>query len=223
MEQKHFQEAITKLEPYKKKFTQTYELIINLRELDLKKPENHIEAWVKLPSGLGKEIKICAIVGPELAEQAKESCNTVITPDDFPKYVGDKKAIKKLAEKHDYFIAQANIMADIAKNFGRVLGPRGKMPNPKAGCVVPPNANLNTLSENLRRTVRIAAKAQPSIKTAIGSEAMKPEDVAANCMAVYTTVARKLPNEQNNIKSVMIKKTMSPPALVSEKGAEVLK
>ena len=202
MDKKNFVEALQVLKTLpKRKFKQTYDLIINLRGLNLKKPEQHVELWIQLPFNKGKQTKIGAIVGPELAEQAKAVCDVVVLQSEFPTYT-DKKAIKKLARSCDYFIAQANVMPDIAKAFGRVFGPLGKMPNPKAGCVVPPNANLKTLSERLKKTIRIAAKVQPSIKVMVGKEDMPDEEVADNVVAVYSNVVQKLPQETFNIKSV---------------------
>ncbi len=222
MKKEYFAQAIAELKKApKRKFTQSYELILNLKGLNLKKPEEHVEFWMALPHAKGKQTKVAALVGPELAEQAKEACDFVIVHDDFTKYAGDKKAIKKVAAEYDYFIAQANLMADVAKTFGRVFGPRGRMPNPKAGCVVPPNANLAQLTEKLRNTVRISAKVQPSIKLLIGKEDMKDEDVAANAVAIYTNLIHHLPQEANNVKSVLLKLTMSSPIKITDKGIEV--
>ncbi|MBI4145816.1 50S ribosomal protein L1 [Candidatus Woesearchaeota archaeon] len=219
MDKATFLEAIKALnELPQKKFKQTYELIINLRDLDLKKPEEQVELWVQLPADRGIPTKIAALVGPELAEQAKTSCDTVILHDQFPRYAADKKTVKKLAATHTYFIAQANIMPDVAKTFGRVLGPRGKMPNPKAGCVVPPNANLKTLTEKLRKTVKVSAKVQPSIKVAVGTQNIKEEQVAENISAIHTSVVQKLPEEQANIRNIMLKLTMSPPVKITNEG-----
>ena len=218
MDKKHFLEAIEALKALpQKKFKQTYELIINLKELDLKKPEEQVELWVQLPHDKGKKIKIGAMVGPELMEQAKASCDVVIMHDQFARYT-DKKAIKKLAAENDYFIAQANIMPDVAKTFGRYFGPRGKMPNPKAGCVVPPNANLKALTEKLRKTIKVVAKVQPSIKVPIGTQDTPDEQIAENIMTIYTNVLHKLPQEAANIKSILLKLSMSPPIKITAEG-----
>ena len=204
----------------KRKFVQTFELIINLKDLDLKKPENQVETWIQLPYSKGKQIKIGCFIGPELTEQAKDTCDTTIMQNDFPQYFKDKKKTKKLAKAHDFFIGQANIMPDIAKTFGRILGTRGKMPNPKAGCVVPPNANLKILIEKLRKTIKVKAKTQATIKTMIGNEEMKDEEVAENIMTVYTNVSHALPKEKNNIKNIIIKTTMGKPVKITEKGLQ---
>lgn len=215
MNKKTFTEAADALKTLPpRKFKQTFEFVMNFRDLDLKKPEHQVEQWVQLPYDKGTPTKIGALVGPELAEQAKATCDTVIVHDNFPKYAGDKKAVKKLAATHTYFIAQANLMADVAKTFGRYFGPRGKMPNPKAGCVVPPNANLKVLVEKLRKTVKASGKLQPSIKVVVGTQDTPSDKVAENMLAVFTTVVPKLPGEAANIRSVMLKLSMSPPVRI---------
>jgi large subunit ribosomal protein L1 len=206
----------------KRKFSQSVDLIFNLKDLDLKKPEEQLDVWVPLPAARGKAVKIAALVGPELIEQAKASCDTaVLHPDQFKAYEGKKKEIKNLARTHDLFIAQANIMPDVAKYFGRVLGPRGKMPNPKAGCVVPPNANLKVLTEKLRKTLHVVAKTQMSAKCSIGKEDMGDEHLIENIMAVHSAVVKGLPAEHNNLKSVLLKLSMGPPLRVGATAEEV--
>ena len=222
MEKKEAQEALEYLKKnsQKRKFNQSYDLIINLKDLNLKQPEQHVDIFVPLHYSKGKKAKICALVGPELKDQAKEVCDFAVTASDFPKYEANKKLAKKLAGDYDFFIAQATIMPQIAKSFGRVFGPRGKMPNPKAGCVVAPNANLKPVYEKLQKTIRLVAKVQPSIKCQVGSEEMKDEEVLDNIMNVYNQVIHHLPNEKNNIKNVLLKMTMSKPFRVGAKPEE---
>jgi len=205
----------------KRKFAQSVDLIINLKELDLKRPEEQLDVWVPLGHSRGKVVKIAALVGPELLEQAKTICDTAIPHDEFKRYEGKKVDIKKLARKHDLFIAQANIMPDVAKYFGRVLGPRGKMPNPKAGCVVPPNANLKTLTDKLKKTLHVVAKTQLSAKSSIGKQDMPDEQLIENIMAVYNTVIHALPQENNNIKSILLKYSMGPVLKVGATAEEI--
>src|SRR3989344_7326209 len=219
MDKKQFIEAIKAAKTFpKRQFKQSFEFIMNLRDLDLKKPEEQVELWVQLPHDRGRVTKIGALVGPELAEQAKATCDVVVTHDQFPKYASDKKAVRKLAREMDYFIAQANIMPDVAKTFGRVFGPRGKMPNPKAGCVVAPNANLKVLTAMLRKTVKVSAKLQPSVKVMVGKEDAPEEQVAENMQAIYTNVLHKLPQALSNIKNVLLKLSMTPPVKITEQG-----
>ena len=197
----------------KRNFKQSYDLIINVKGLDLKKPANQVEFFTQIPFAAGKKKKICAIVGPELKSQTEQVCDKTILADDLTKFT-DKKVAKKLAREFDFFIAQANVMPKVAATLGRVLGPRGKMPNPKAGCVVPPNANLKPLYEKLQKTIKVSIKTSYSFKCIVGKEDMPNEQVAENILSIYNALVHHLPREKENIKSVLVKLTMGKPARV---------
>ncbi|HLC50700.1 MAG TPA: 50S ribosomal protein L1 [Candidatus Nanoarchaeia archaeon] len=223
MEKEQIQSALTKAKDIsgKRNFKQTYDLIINLKGLDLKKPEHQVDLFIALPHQRGKKVSICALVGPEMEQSAKAAFDMAISSDNFVKY-SDKKEIKKLANSYDFFVAQANIMGKIATAFGRVFGPRGKMPNPKSGGVFPPNANLKPLQEKLQMTIRVSAKTAPLIQCPIGMEDMKMEDLTDNAMTIYNAIIHALPNEKHNIKDAYIKLTMGKPVKLGEK-LEVVK
>ena len=191
----------------KKKFTQSYDLIINLRNVNVK--QTPVEFFVTMPNPKGKEVKVVAFVGPELIEQAKQVCDVAITELDFKNY--DQKAMKKLAKTHDYFIAQATLMPKVAAAFGKTLGTSGKMPNPKLGCVVPPNAQLAVLKEKLTKTVKMSAKKATNLQCLVGKEDMPDDVIADNVMSVYNSTLRQVPNETQNIKKVQLKLTMGKP------------
>ena len=219
MNKEQFVQAIEKSKELssKRNFKQTFDLIINLKGIDLKKPEHQVDVFVTLPHTKGKKTKVCALIGPELQNPAKDAVDHVILYDNFEKF-REKKDIKKIANEYDYFIGQGNIMPKIATVFGRVFGPRGKMPNPKSGCIVPPNtSNLKPLYDKLQRTVRAKIRAAPIIQAPIGTEDMKTNEVAENAMTVFNAVLQALPNEKHNIKGMYIKLTMSPPVRVGEK------
>jgi large subunit ribosomal protein L1 len=199
-----------KKESPKKKFVQSVDFIIALKDLDFKKTEQQVDFFVALTHDTGKKKKICALVGPELLDEARQSCDETILVDDFPKFT--KQKAKKLAEDYDFFIAQATIMTKVAAAFGRYLGVRGKMPNPKAGCVVPPKgAALKALGERLQKTVKITARKIPLIQLRVGTEAMDPEHVADNVVYIYDQLIHHLAGEKNNINAVYIKFTMGKP------------
>lgn len=193
-------------------FKQSVDFIINFKDLDTKKPEGQIDYYLTLPKLTGKTAKVCALVGAELIEQARTHCDKAILDEEFQRY--DKKQIKKLAEEYTHFVAQASLMTQIAKYFGRTLGPRGKMPNPKAGAVIPPNANVQQVAGRLKQTTRVNNKQQLNIKVLVGKEDMKDEEIAENIMTVYTNTLSKLAQENNNIKSLLIKFTMSKPVRI---------
>lgn len=194
-------------EEKKRNFLQSYDLIITLKDIDIKtKP---VDAFVVMPHSRGKKIKVCGLVGQELADKAQKICDFVIREKDFPMYKEDKKKVKKLAQDYDFFIAQANLMAQIAAVFGRGFGPRGKMPNPKAGAVIPANADVDVLIKRLQNTVAVKAKTMAAIQCTIGSEDMNFEPVAENILAVYNQLLKLLPSEEQNIRTVYVKKSMS--------------
>ncbi|MEK6968744.1 MAG: 50S ribosomal protein L1 [Nanoarchaeota archaeon] len=195
----------------KRKFKQSFDLIINLKDLDLKKNEQQVDFFANMPAPTGKKKKICALVDSGMKEEATKVCDGVVSDDEFDKYAKDKKAAKKLAVEYDFFIAQANLMAKVAAAFGRALGPKGKMPNPKAGAVVPPKSQLQPIYEKLQKTVRVSAKTTPIIQLMVGTEDSKDDDIATNVTSLYTQIVQKLPQEENNIKSAYLKLTMGKP------------
>lgn len=210
-------EAIKKVKDSspKRKFSQTMDLVVNLKQLDIKKPNQQVNVFTILPHARGKKLKICALVDKELFNSAKDFCDRVIPREDFSKF--DKKAMRKLANDHDFFIAQANIMPEIAKYMGKTLGTKGKMPNPKADCVVPPTVNLKDLVGKLQRTIKLNTKNEPSIKCPVGVESMSDSDLKDNIISIYNTLLRLLPREKHNIKEVLLKLTMGPAVVIGAK------
>ncbi len=195
----------------KRKFTQTIDLIINLKDLDMKKTEQQIDFFGSVHFRRHKEVKVCALVGPELLEHAKEVCDFTIPNEEFSEYAKNKTKTKKLAENYDFFIAQANIMPQVASAFGKILGTRGKMPNPKAGCVVPPKTNLKPLYQKLKLTVRVSAKKDPTIKIPVGKEDQPEAEVVDNVIAILDQLIHHIPGGKNNIRNAMLKLTMGKP------------
>lgn len=199
----------------KRKFSQTVDLIINLKQLDLKKTDQQVNNFMVLPHTRGKKLKICALVDKELFNSAKECCDRVIMREDFAKF--DKKSLRRLANDYDFFIAQANVMGEIAKYMGKVLGTKGKMPNPKADCVVLPTANVKALCEKLQKTVRLQTKNELAVKAAVATESMTDAEIKDNVMAVYNALLRLLPKEKHNIKQALLKLTMGPAFTIGAK------
>jgi len=219
MDKKQFEKALVQLKAVspEKKFKQTIDLIINFKGLDLKKPDNQLDFFVQLHYNRGKSVRICGFVGAEIADEAKKVLNGTVIVDDFDKYQQDKKLLKKLSKDYDLFIAQANIMAKVATVFGRVLGPKQKMPNPKAGCVIPPNAAvIKPTFDKLQKQVRVSVKTAPHFQCGVGTEDMKDEELLDNILSIYNNVVHHLPGENHNIKNVCLKKTMGPAIKVGE-------
>lgn len=197
----------------KRNFKQTIDLIINLKQIDVKKQDQKIDTFITLNYSKGKPTKTCIFLDKQLEPKAKDKFTKIITKEEFPKWT-DKKQLKKLAKSYDFFIAQANLMTQVAATFGKYLGPLGKMPNPKAGCVVTPDSNLDPLADKLQRTMRIITKNEPIIKVSIGNQDIPDEQIADNIMDVYTHLIHDLPQHEINIKSILIKFSMSPPKYI---------
>ncbi|MBN1786369.1 MAG: 50S ribosomal protein L1 [Candidatus Methanofastidiosa archaeon] len=198
-------EAREKSKP--RNFTQSFELIANLKEIDIKKPEFKIRQEVALPNGRGKSVKIAVIADREMALNAKELGLDVI--EDLETFSGNKREAKKFANNHDFFIAQADLMPTIGKMLGPVLAPRGKMPKP-----MPPTAPLEGVIKNLDKTVKIDMKKAPVIQALIGSEKMTDKQIAENAMAVLGVIERKYERGLAHIKSIYVKTTMGEPVKV---------
>lgn len=212
MEKQQVQKALEELKKQpERKFSQSYDLIVNLKNLDIK--TNPLDFFVTLHFPKGKKVKVAAFVEQQLAEQAKQFCDLTIMETEFEKYK-DKKVLKKLAEEYDYFIAQANLMPKVAQNFGKVLGMKGKMPNPKLGCVVPPNANLQALVKKLNLTVRLVTKKGTNLQCMVGKEGQPESEITDNVLTVYQALLKQVPNETQNVKSVLLKLTMSKPVKI---------
>ena len=185
----------------KRNFNQTIDLIINLKKYDFKK--NPLNLFVNLPHKI-KDKKICAFL------EAKNKNVETVTKEEFKRY-SDKKELKELVKKFDFFIAQASLMPKVATFFGRFLGPIGKMPSPQLGILMDPNEKtISELKEKINSSVRIRTK-EASIKLAIGKENMKDEEIIENIISVYDVVLKSLPRENDNIKNIEIKFTMTKP------------
>jgi large subunit ribosomal protein L1 len=187
-------------------FTQSVDMIINIKDLDVQKPENRFDEEVTLPNGRGKDVKIGVIADGELIVQAKKAgVNLVITKADLEELGKDRKEAKKAANSVDFFIAQADMMPLVGRFLGPVLGPRKKMPKP-----VPASIKLDPLLDRLQSTVKVGVKTQPSIQVIVGTQDMTEEQIAENIEAVLTILDRQLEKGRNQIKSMFIKTTMGP-------------
>ena len=185
-------------------FTQSIDVIINLKDLDVRKPENRFSEEVALPNGRGKEIKIGVIADGELALAAKNAgVDVVISKEDLQEFGKDIKAAKKVVNSVDSFIAQADMMPLVGRFLGRILGPRNKMPKP-----VPASARIEPSLERTQATIKVGVKQQPSIQILVGTQDMDDEKLAENIEAVLAVLDRNLEKGRNQIKSMYIKATM---------------
>ena len=188
-----------------RKFNQTLDLIINLQKFDVKKTP--LNMFISVPHKV-KEKKICAFL------EIKNNNVDTITKTEFKKY-SDKKEVKKLARKYDFFIAQASLMPLVATTFGRALGPTGKMPSPQLGILMNVDDKaINELKNRINTSIKIRTK-EASIKIPIGRQDMKDEELIENIIIVYNGIMKTLVKGKENIKNLEIKFTMTKPQKIS--------
>ena len=191
----------------KRKFIQSIDLLINLKDFDVKKQS--VNLFVTLPHKI-KDVRVCAFL------EKKSNLVDTITPSEFIGYK-EKKELKKLVKNYNFFMANAKLMSSIAVNFGRVLGTAGKMPSPQLGIVTDESeTNIKTVLHRFEKVVRIKTK-EPSIKICIGKENIKNEEIAENIKAAYNAVLNSLPKNKENIRNVMIKFSMTKPIKIEVK------
>ena len=187
-----------------RKFSQTWDLAVNLKGIDLKKPENRLNLEFQLPEGRGKEVKI-AVIADSLAAKAAESADLVIRKEEIDPLSKDLKRLKGVVEENDWFFGEISLMPFIGKTLGQILGPKGKMPKP-----LPPNANIKAFTDAARKNIKVKLTTTPVLHIPVGSDKLTEEQIANNINAVVNFVKEKLPKGKNNIKSAYVKLTMGP-------------
>ena len=208
MVDKELKEAIKEMKKQSpsRKFVESVDLAINLRDINLQDPSKRFQLDVQLPNPLKKEIKICVLAeGSQLVEAQSAGAARVIDKEELENISRDPKLAKKVAQQYDFFIASAPLMPLIGRNLGKYLGPRGKMPKP-----VPPAAPIEPLLQNYSATVQIRLRQSPVIQARVGTVDMTNEALLENALAVVRNIESRLEKGENNIRSIFIKTTMGP-------------
>ncbi|MEM0042064.1 MAG: 50S ribosomal protein L1 [Candidatus Korarchaeum sp.] len=193
----------------KRRFNEAVDLVVVLRGIDLKKdPSAKISEVVELPhQPRNRKVKVAVIGKGEFLTKAREAgADRVLEPEELEAIAANKRALKKLANEYDFFIAQADVLPRIVRFIGPVLGPRNKMPVSLPAASV---SQLPDLIERLRRSVRIRTKDQPIVHAKVGSRDMEPEDLLDNIRAVLSAIERKY-EDPRKIAKVYVKTTMGP-------------
>jgi large subunit ribosomal protein L1 len=191
----------------KRNFKQSFDLAINLKNIDMKKPESKIKTEVKLPNGIGKEWKTGVIVD-SMYSQAKDLKNIIVIKKDMLENYGkNKKEAKKITKQCRYFLAEMPLMPMVGKILGPILAPKNLMPNP-----IPVNANLAAVVDEKTNVLKIQLKDSPTIHVPIGNEDMEDAKIAENADLIIKNVISKLPKGREQIKNYVIKLTMGKPA-----------
>jgi large subunit ribosomal protein L1 len=215
VERKYLLEAIKEMrsKSIKRNFNQSIELVINLQDIDVSKPENRIHELIELPHPIGKKVNVCVFATGDAALRAKRAgADLVLDREEIESLAGNKKRQRQIAEAADSFIATAPLMPIVGRVFGSILGPRGKMPTP-----ISPTVDIEREIERHKRIIVVRTRGQPVLSCRVATEDMNDEGIIDNIDAVIRRVEGKLKRGIKNIASIYIKMTMGPPIKVKLK------
>lgn len=185
------------------KFDSTVEVAIKLN-LDTKKADQQLRGSFVLPNGTGKTKKVLVIAKGEAANAAKNA---------GVDYVGDTDMIEKIQNENwfdfDVIVATPDMMAQLGR-IGRVLGPKGLMPNPKTGTVT---MNTAKAVEDIKKgMVSYKTDSFGNVHTIIGKVSFTDEQLLENLTYVFNTIVKAKPStvKGNYIENISVASTMGP-------------
>ena len=183
------------------KFDASVDLDIRLG-VDPKKADQMVRGVVSLPHGTGKKIKVLAICSPDKEEEAKKAGADHVGLDDY---------IKKINEGWtdiDVIITEPPLMAKMGK-LGKVLGPRGLMPNPKSGTVT--NDIGKAVTDVKKGKIDFKVDKSGIIHAAVAKVSFEAKKIEENAMELLNTIKKLKPSSSKGIyfKSVSLSSTMS--------------
>jgi large subunit ribosomal protein L1 len=216
--------SVIKKEGFKdkiRKFDESIDLIINIKDVNLNDPKNRIDKEIILSNDIipsGKP-NICVIASDEILSEAKKLGVDTIDADGLIKLNNEeKKYKKKFAKKYDFFVVEDKMMRDVARYLARFLGPLGKMPKPFPsgyGIISSPE-DLKTAFDRYKKVIRVQMKKQPIIFIKLGKKSMEPDQLFENMKIVVNYIADQMPHRFNNFKSMHLKSSMGKPVKITE-------
>ena len=185
------------------KFDESIDVSFSLG-IDAKDAEQNIRSTVSLPHGTGREVKIAVFAGGEALTEAEEAGADI---------VGGKELATKVASEEkldvDIVISTPEMMAEVGQ-LGKILGPKGLMPNPKTGTVTP---NVAKAVEDFKKgKIEIKNDKFGNLQMSIGKVSFDPDSLLQNFDEVIAEVLKSKPASSKGeyIKSVYISSTMGP-------------
>lgn len=195
------------------KFDSTIEVAIKLN-LDTKKADQQLRGSLVLPNGTGKTKKVLVIAKGEAANLAREA---------GADYVGDNDMIDKIEKENwfdfDVIVATPDMMASLGK-IGRVLGPKGLMPNPKTGTVTAtPDKAVSDIKKGM---VTYKTDSYGNVHTVIGKASFSDDKLLENLVYVFNTIVKVKPTsvKGNYIENISVSSTMGPGVKVDKNSFE---
>ena len=184
------------------KFDETVEVHFRLG-IDTRKADQNIRGSISLPHGTGKTVRVAVFAEGEKAREAEEAGADVIGSDDLV------AAIQGGEINFDAAIATPNMMAKVGR-IGKILGPRGLMPNPKLGTVTMDVAKM--VSELKAGRVEYRADRYGICHVPVGKISFDDQKLVENYAALYTEILRVKPSSAKGryVKSIALSSTMGP-------------
>ena len=204
-----------------RKFDESIDLIINIKDVNLNDPKNRIDKEIILSNDIivNDKPNICVIASDEILLEAKKLGIDTIDSDGLINLNNEEKKFKKkFAKKYEFFVVEDKMMRDVARYLARFLGPVGKIPKPFPtgyGIISSPD-ELRVAYERYKKIIRIQMKKQPIIFTKIGKKSMSIEHLFENMKTIVNFIADQMPHRFNNFKSMYLKSTMGTPVRVTE-------
>jgi len=188
------------------KFDETVEIHMSLG-VDTTQSEQMIRGSVALPHGVGKKVRVLVFCQGENANKAKEA---------GADFVGDAELIKKVQSENwldfDVALATQDMMGQVSR-LGKVLGPRGLMPTPKAGTVITGNQDIAAAVKEFKAgKVEYRADKGGNVHAGVGKLSFDDEKIVENTIAFVEQVRASKPSgvKGNYVKSITLSATMTP-------------
>ena len=186
----------------KLKFDSSIDLAINL-SVDPKKADQNVRGVVSLPNGTGKDVKVLALVTPDKEDEAKKAGADLVGLDDYiAKIKGGWTDI-------DVIITMPSVMGKLGP-LGKVLGPRGLMPNPKTGTVT---INVGKAVEEVKAgKIDFKVDKNGIVHVSIGKVSFDSDKIYENAKEVIQHIIKIKPSSSkgNYLQSISMSSTMSP-------------
>ena len=198
------------LDTAKAKFDETIELHVRLG-VDPKQADQQVRGVIVLPNGTGKNVKVLAIAKGEKADQAKEA---------GADFVGAEEMVQKIQTEnwfdYDVIITTPDMMGLVGR-IGKVLGPKGLMPNPKSGTVTPDIAKA--IKDAKAGKVEYRLDKSAIIHCAIGKKSFGADKIKENYEALMEAIVKAKPAAAKGVylKSVALTSTMGPGVKINAK------